>query len=283
VIRLQSRIRLDYPLQDSGGWGMLLNVRFSGLVALFVLGITTAQASSVAQVKARGELVVLSFAHHKVFFEEVAADRYSGIEYDLMQAFAKSLDVRLVIRQMPFADLIPALLRGDGDVIASSFSITPAREKLVNYSNPYFPVLVMIVGRDGVDAAAPADLKGRSMCIVQGSSQEERIDALVAVEKHYASAFGECFDVLERGEADFTLMDSTRVLLDLDGHPKLRHLFDLPGADRYSFAVAPGSDLKAELDRFLLSIRRSSYIYFVVEKHLGRKGVEFYRMAQDQH
>lgn len=253
-----------------------------GLTALCLQSRAAAEASTLAKVRERGQIVVLTYGRHDVFFKQVGPDEYRGIDHDLMRAFAESLEVKLVIRTFPFAELIPALLRGEGDVIASTLSITPSRQKLVDFSLPYFPVLVMILAPEGRDISSPAELTDKLGCVVHGSSQAERLEAVARVRMRFVTDWGECFELLNRGEADFTAMDSTRVLLNLDRHPRLRRAFDLPGQDQYGFAVVQGSDLKGELDRFLVKVRRSSYIYFVVEKHLGRKGVEFFRMAQTQ-
>jgi len=61
-----------------------------------------------------------------------------GLEVDLMQALAQSmgLTARFVIK--PFADLIPAIERGEVDVVISGMTITPERNARVAFVGPYF-------------------------------------------------------------------------------------------------------------------------------------------------
>jgi len=61
-----------------------------------------------------------------------------GLEVDLMKALAQSmgLTTRFVVK--PFADLIPAIERGEVDVVISGMTITPERNARVAFAGPYF-------------------------------------------------------------------------------------------------------------------------------------------------
>jgi ABC-type amino acid transport substrate-binding protein len=189
-----------------------------------------AGASSLAEVKSRGRLVVITFPHALSSFIRVSdeAPGYVGVDYDLMRAFASRLEVKLEVRPVErFDDIIPALRDGRGDVVASSFSITAPRRELVDFSAPYFPVLIFVMARQGSGIVAAADLAGKSGCVVAGSSQEERMNRLASARKRYVQTSGECWGVVTRGEADFTLLDSTAVLAHMDEYPLVK-AFQLP-------------------------------------------------------
>ena len=61
-----------------------------------------------------------------------------GLEVDLVRALAESmgLEARLVVK--PFAELLPALERGDVDLVISGLTITPERNARVAFAGPYF-------------------------------------------------------------------------------------------------------------------------------------------------
>ena len=61
-----------------------------------------------------------------------------GLEVDLMKALAQSmgLTARFVVK--PFADLIPAIERGEVDLVISGMTITPERNARVAFVGPYF-------------------------------------------------------------------------------------------------------------------------------------------------
>lgn len=240
-------------------------------------------AASLAEVKARGRLVVLSFPHPQSQFIRRAGADYEGVDYDLMRAYSRQLGVDLEIRPVATFDrLIPALLAGEGDIVASSFSITPARRELVEFSKPYFPILVMVVAPGATTLVSPSDLAPASACVVKGSSQEERLDRLGVGRKLYVARSGDCWGVLVQGEADFALFDSTAVATHLSSYPGLVHAFHLAGRDEYGFALAPGSGLRSSLDEFVDTVRRSGFLYRLVERHFGAEGAELFQLARDE-
>jgi polar amino acid transport system substrate-binding protein len=60
-----------------------------------------------------------------------------GMEVDLAGLLAAAFEVDLRMIQKPFAELLPALEKGEIDVIISGMSITPARTTEVTFVGPY--------------------------------------------------------------------------------------------------------------------------------------------------
>lgn len=72
-----------------------------------------------------------------------------GIEPELAQGFATRLKRKLVFVELAWSDLIPALKRGDVDMVASGVSITQDRQTVVAFSAPYLNSgLVALLPRD---------------------------------------------------------------------------------------------------------------------------------------
>jgi len=61
-----------------------------------------------------------------------------GLEVDLMKALAQSMGLTMRFVVKPFADLIPAIERGEVDVVISGMTITPERNARVAFAGPYF-------------------------------------------------------------------------------------------------------------------------------------------------
>lgn len=247
------------------------------LVALHTFS-GTAQASSVADVKARGKLVMLCFPHQESTFirvkTEVDLHHYDGIDYEIMEGFARSLGVTLEVKAVKpsFAALIPGLLRGDGDIIASSFSITPERSKKVEFSQPYFNVHTVVIAAKSAGFQGPESVKGKTGSTVRGSSQEEKMKQLSPGRVHYVDFTRWNYDALMDKDADFTVLDDTSTWRLLQLYPDLAVAFELPGVDSYGFAVAPHSDLRESLDRYLDTIKSNGTLDEIVRRYLGDKG-----------
>ncbi|MFI5317622.1 MAG: transporter substrate-binding domain-containing protein [Myxococcota bacterium] len=61
-----------------------------------------------------------------------------GLEVDLVQALGENMNVKVRFVEMPFAQLIPALERGDVDLVAAGMTITPERNARVAFAGPYY-------------------------------------------------------------------------------------------------------------------------------------------------
>jgi polar amino acid transport system substrate-binding protein len=62
---------------------------------------------------------------------------YGGIEADLAQLVSRDLGRPVTYVELARDDLIPAILRGDIDVVMSGMSVTPERSKRVRFTEPY--------------------------------------------------------------------------------------------------------------------------------------------------
>ena len=75
--------------------------------------------------------------------------RIAGIEPDFAQALADQLRRPVQLVPMRWTDLVPALLRGNIDIIMSGMTVTRARQVRVAFSDPYLQSgLVAVARRD---------------------------------------------------------------------------------------------------------------------------------------
>lgn len=68
----------------------------------------------------------------------IQGGRLVGIEVDLAAQLAHDMGRRLEVVEMPFGELIPALLGKRVDIVMSGLSSTPSRRIRVDFSDPYF-------------------------------------------------------------------------------------------------------------------------------------------------
>ena len=238
---------------------------------------TAGFAASVAEIKARGKLVMLCFPHQESDFirikVEAGLDHYDGIDFDLMSGFAKMLGVTLEVRPVKpdFGALLPALLAGEGDVIASEFSVTAERERQVSFSTPYFGVHNVVVVSGTSSARGASDLAGKKASTIAGSSNLELTKALKPGVVAFANFTRWSFDAVSEGKADFTVQDEPSVWRLLKHYPDLKVAFALPGVEYYGYAVGRGGDLKSALDNYLVDLRKSGELAAILRRYLGEQ------------
>lgn len=259
-----------------------MSVRIALTSFLLASTLCAGSASSLESVKERGELVVLTWPHQESIFSRRMVNEFGqeglkiigGIDIDLMKLFAERLGVELRVEAVKpdFAALIPSLLAGRGDVIASSLSITEERSKVVDFSLPYYEVHKAVVVMKGSAIRSVGDLAGKVASVAHGTSHEEQLKTMFPdLEIRPVQFMLDNYQAVVDGEADFTVVDSSSAEKVLDEFyelgQKLTVAFEFPESDDFGFAVAKGSDLKASLDSFIEEIRRDGRLAEVLEKH----------------
>lgn len=78
-------------------------------------------------------------------FEYITEKEYEGFDITLSEYIAQKENARLQIKDLAFTHLIDALKADEIDFIASAMSITPEREKEVDFSVPYFSSELVIL------------------------------------------------------------------------------------------------------------------------------------------
>ena len=259
-----------------------------GLFALACLALAglSASAQDLARVQRSGKLVMLTFPHQQNPFIRVnlakgamvkagSADYFEGFDVDLMVGFARRLGVELEIRPVSepsYGALVPDLLAGRGDLIASSLTITAERQRLVAFSRPYFRVWPVIVTRqDNDEIQSLADLKYRVGAVGTGSSHEQRLLQLgIASELLRRYDFPiEAYGAVADGQAEYLMADSSSAATVLRDEPALKLAFSLPEEHFFGIALPLESDLLPELDRYLLELEASGELVKLRQRYFG--------------
>jgi hypothetical protein len=112
---------------------------FAVAVALIAGGALASGGADLPEVKTRGALRVIIAADESPDTFALVAGTRPGFERDLMERFAQLQNIKLeVVRAPGYADRVPMLLRGEGDVIAAIFD-TPDRRERVAFTAEVIP------------------------------------------------------------------------------------------------------------------------------------------------
>jgi ABC-type amino acid transport substrate-binding protein len=243
------------------------------LVLLLAPGLSLpAYAGHLAEVQERGKLTLLCFpttrgTHAFVKLDRLAQagkplaeirdpDYFAGFEVDLVKRFADEMGVALEVKAITttYKDLVQALVDGEGDLIASSLTVTEARDRIVDFSTPFtFGHISVIVPRDS-QVSTLEDLRGLKGAVMEGSSQQEALEKLgiEGMELRLTDFSMENLAEVEEGRADFTLIDTALHAGDAPApdSPGLKVAFHLQRFGN-AFAIPEGSDLAGPLNAFV--------------------------------
>ncbi|BCG09837.1 lytic transglycosylase F [Buttiauxella agrestis] len=201
-----------------------------------------------------------------------------GIMVELMQQFDKQINKGLKPSKkthllfIPTArdQLIPQLIAGRGDIIAANLTITPEREKLVDFSAPLAKNVreVVIASGKAPELTTAESLSGKSLFVNPSTSYISSIVTLnkSLTEKQLPPAIVikapgnfEPEDILEMVNAnlaDYTVVDRYLAILWKQIYPNIVVYENITLRDDGSIALAMRKNsplLKAQLDKFTAS------------------------------
>ena len=98
----------------------------------------------------------------------------TGSNVDMARAVCVELSTACDIQVRPWAELLPALRRGETDALAASHAITPSLLREFDVTERYYFTPARFVGRRDAAAitATPEGLEGRRIGVVRGSAHE---------------------------------------------------------------------------------------------------------------
>ena len=99
------------------------------------------------------------------------------IDYDLARGLAAALKLKLVLVKVEnYADMVGKLLGGEGDIVAASLTITPARQQQAAFSVPYLYVDEYLITAAGDSLpTAIEDLAGMTIGVRRSSSHYQTL------------------------------------------------------------------------------------------------------------
>lgn len=96
-----------------------------------------------------------------------------GSDVETAQLLAKDLGVALEMVQTTSPNRIPFLQTGKADIVVASLSVTPEREKVIDFSIPYAQIQAVVAGPKAMTINGFEDLKGKRVATTRGSNNDK--------------------------------------------------------------------------------------------------------------
>ncbi|MGF1450846.1 MAG: transporter substrate-binding domain-containing protein [Opitutales bacterium] len=207
------------------------------------------------------------------------AGKPSGVSVDLATALAEFLDRELVVQNMPFAGLIPALRTGRVDVVISSLTRTEERAKAIDFSEPYFRVgLALLVSRDSdVEAATELNASGRTVAVRTGTTgalwaAENLPEANVLTFQRESEALQEVL----QARADAFIYDQISVARQAAQNPeRARAILEPLQSEFWAIGLPKDSPLTAKVNAFLEAFRSEDRFEALADRYLADEKAAF--------
>ena len=166
------------------------------------------------RIRQRGKLIVgLDMSNNLFSFLDPRTGTIEGFDVDLAREVARDLlgdPQQVEFRVLATANRVEALQSRSVDIVAKTMTITCARREQVAFSTVYLEARQRILAMLGSGLAGPADLAGRRVCAVLGTTSLARIQTIQPEATVLGVAnWADCLVVLQQREVDAVTADDT--------------------------------------------------------------------------
>jgi polar amino acid transport system substrate-binding protein len=213
------------------------------------------------------------------YFEDDDPTNGKGFESAVAYGVAKNLgfsnaDVKWTV--VPFnSSYAPGPKKFDFDI--NQISITPAREKAVDFSDPYYVAPQAVVvgkGSDLANASSLADLKDASIGVQIGTTSLDAVNDVIQPSND-PKVFNDSNDVvtaLKQNQVDAIVIDlPTGFYITAAQVPdsKIIGQFNAPGGDSFGLLLAKDSKLTPCVNKALSKLESSGELKQITDKWMG--------------
>lgn len=228
--------------------------------------------STLAQILARGELVVGTEAEFKPFaFMEDG--KPVGFDMDLARLMADELGVKLRIENLKWTALPPALETGKIDIILAGMTATLDRAKRITFSDPYFRTgLCLLLHRgttEGVENVRDLNDPKYTVVVKTGTTGHHRApDFVPKARLENLQKEVDCALMVAQGKADAFLFDKYSILANHKRYPDATRVILEPFTwEPYAGGIRKGDfDWWNWVNQFLTQIRHDGRYDEIVKK-----------------
>ncbi len=194
------------------GEKLLSVLAVAGVAAILAIG------ALVANRLERPTLVMGTSADYAPFAYRDAAGNLAGFDYEYGQLLCAALDADCIWQDAYFEHIFEDTAAGIYDLVVNSFTRTPEREAVVDFSEPYYWSYGQFVRKAG----SGAELDGGSIVALERGAVYEgllRIPAYQDWEALYVDGQEDAFVAVAEGRAGLTISDETLIDLVVNQSP----------------------------------------------------------------
>ena len=200
--------------------------------------------------------------------------KYTGFDIDLVDAMAESMGDKISVKDSDFDTIFASMAAGNCDLVASSVSITPEREKEMLFTDPYFDADQSLLVPKDSEVKSLADLAGKTIGVQTGTTGQEYANENKpdgATVKDFKDTTG-LFGALQADDIQAVLQDlpvNAGRVTETDGAVEVVETFKTD--ETYGIAVAKdNTELQGELNTALKSVKDDGTYQELYDKYFPK-------------
>ena len=205
---------------------------------------TTTTASGVDVIK-KDTLTVCTHLPYEPFQYNEGGE-VVGFDVDLMDLVAKELDLKQEIVNTPFETIETgqAMATGKCDIAAAGMTITEERDKVIDFSDPYFDATQALLTKKGSGYDSMEALDGKTLGVQVGTTGEQYANdnATEGVELKVFEDLALLLEAVKSGSIDAAINDNTVLVDYAEKNPDTEMTAEFDTGEQYGFGVAEGKN-----------------------------------------
>lgn len=199
-----------------------------------------------------------------------------GFDMDILREVALRAGFDYKLQTMSFNGIIPALQTGSVDIALAGITITDMREKIVDFSDPYYDSgLRLLVPALDESTSTVNSLKGKRVACKIGSTSydflQQQLGESAEIVPYPDSA--DMYMALMSGSVDAVLYDAPNVgyFAKTRGKGRVKTVGPLYQGQQYGIALVEGSEWRDEVNAALAAMRKDGRYEEIYRKWFGEE------------
>ena len=181
------------------------------VLALF-MAVNVSAGPAMDRILKAGELVIGTSGAQPPMTAITKKGEIIGLDADIARAMAAAFGVKVKFKILPFAELLPALEAGQVDMILSSMTVTPTRNRKVIFVGPYLVsgkgILTLSNLLAELQQASGLNAPEVSIAALKNSTSQDYIEALMPKARRTpVDSYEQAIDLLLKKKVDVVVAD----------------------------------------------------------------------------
>ncbi len=198
-----------------------------------------------------------------------------GIDIDIIRAIAEVQDFNVKFTKSQWSSLIPMVNMGKADMTGGGMSITPEREKRVDFTEPYWFTELAVIVRDDSDLNVFSAMTHGARISNQSNTtgadwvRKNLIEKGYDLEQKLYENYPQATQALISSKVDATVMDATSAEQAISAGKPIEIVGYIRTGEAYGYAVQEGDEeLLNTLNDGLKKLKESGRFEEIVNKYL---------------
>jgi polar amino acid transport system substrate-binding protein len=203
-------------------------------------------------------------------FEKGHPPNVTGYDIDVINAIADELGLEVVQRETSFDTIFRDVAQGKFDVAVAASTITPERERTVDFTDPYYLAdQSLLVAEDETEIQSQEDLGGKIVGAQDATTGEAYADEETDASEVRGFPGGtDAINALKAGQIDAVIVDSPVAEDAVENVGGLKIAEKIVTRELYGFSFAPDNDaLREAFNEALATIKENGTLADLYKKY----------------